>query len=296
MQSGAGGAVPPRAMNALTRSATLTLLLVPLVACAHGPSWFGGVRGSGTLSTREAQVGSFEAVEAAAELDVVIEEGDVPRVEVTVDENLQELVEVTVHRGTLRIETKENIDPNPRSRVRVVAPRLREAVASGSGDVTVKQRRRVEETLRLEASGSGDVQFAGNSRALSLELSGSGDVDFKGDAEELTAGLTGSGDLSYRGTSRRLSLELTGSGDVELVGDEAERLQAEMTGSGNLDARRLPARDVEVDTSGSGDAQVTVAGGAAVLRSSGSGDIEWGGRTSSTRIRSSGSGAMTSRD
>ncbi|XXF78104.1 DUF2807 domain-containing protein [Myxococcaceae bacterium GXIMD 01537] len=283
-------------MRASNSQLLLMLSLLSLSGCAHGSGSFLGTRGNGSVSTRAVRLDAFDAVRVEGSIDVLIEEGDTPLAEVTVDDNLQGLVRLEVRDGTLVIDNERLRSPSDRSRVRLVMPRLRAVSAEGSSDVRVQPRGRATEQLALDLSGSGNLVYKGDAGRLALSLSGSGDLRYEGMAESLEADLSGSGNLGVRGGARRLEVRTSGTGDVEVSGGEAERLVADLSGTGDLDARQLPARDVSVASSGTGNARVQVAGGTAQLRASGTGDIDWWGKAASTRIHSSGPGDVVGHD
>jgi len=209
-----------------------------------------GVDGSGERVEEVKALSGFTAVDNRCELDVLVERGDTFGVVVSIDDDLQELVEVSVVGDTLRIDTSENIgDHVPGPSVRVTLPALRAATVSGSGDLHA-------------------FQFL-ESTPVELEVSGSGDVDYDGSAPQLTARVRGSGDLHVRGST--------------------ERLQAEVNGSGDLDARELVASSASLSVDGSGDLTATVHG-PTDARISGSGDIDVFGSAvlGNTSVRGSG--------
>lgn len=164
--------------------------------------------------------------------------------------------------------------------------------------LNVRQPMVVELTLpalqRLQILGSGDGKVSGFSgESLQLDLTGSGNLDFSGQYRRIAAGLTGSGDLTLDGgNSDSVELTLLGSGDIHARGS-SKSVKASLSGSGDLDARKLAADSVGLSLLGSGDAtvaakkavsvqgkgsgNVTIVGNPAqrAVSMSGSGDVEW---------------------
>jgi hypothetical protein len=255
------------------------------------------VAGNGRLTDRTAELsGDFDRVEAGLPIDVVVEEGAEARVEVRVDEDLQELVRVEVRGGTLHLTTRKPLRAARGARVRVVAPRLVGVDAAGTGEVEVAPRAEAVEAFELALSGTGDVRAEADAERLHLSLSGTGNLLHTGRATVLEASLSGTGDLSFQGRAREVRLSLSGTGDVRAAGEgTAERLVVDLSGTGNVDARALPARDVRVDSSGPGNTRVQLAGGTARLTASGPGDIEYWGEAERLQTHDDGPGQVRAR-
>jgi len=233
-----------------------TFLAAALAAStAHAWSWT-GVEGNGKKSTQQRTVsGSFDAVSTRGSLDARIKVGPAASVSVTIDENLQEYVDVRVEGSRLIVDTRDNINYRGDGYVDITLPTLREASTSGSSDMTIDGSSGGD--LELHTSGSGDIRWRGEAKALEVSTSGSGDALLSGRAQSLDARTSGSGDL--KGT------DLTVAGDVE------------------------------VSTSGSGDVEIAMTGGSLRARTSGSGDVVYRGDARSVDVRTSGSGEVKRR-
>ena len=193
-----------------------------------------GMDGNGQRTEEVKALSGFTSVDNRTELDVSVERGDTFGVVVSIDEDLQELVELRVDGDTLRIDTSENIGEHvPGPSVRVTMPSLLAANVDGSGN--------------LDAFGFHE------SAPVRLHVSGSADLDYDGSAPTLTATVRGSGNLHVRGTT--------------------EHLEADVHGSGDLHAKDLIAASASLSVDGSGDLTATV-NGPTDARVSGSGDID----------------------
>lgn len=209
-----------------------------------------GQDGNGVRVEEAKALSGFSGVENRSDLDVSVERGDVFSVVVSIDEDLQELIEVRVVGDTLRIDTSENIGEHVSGpSVRVVVPSLL--------------------ALTLDGSGSLDAFGFQESAPVRVRVSGSGDIDYDGSAPQVTALVRGSGNLHVRGTT--------------------QRLEADVDGSGDLDARDLIASSASLSVSGSGDLTAFV-DGPADARVSGSGDIDIFGKVTLGNSSTRGSG------
>ena len=220
---------------------------LPLSACEFG------VDGNGHRTDELRQVGgAFTRVEDDGELDVFIERGDEFSVVVSIDSNLQHLVDLRVSGDTLVIDSERNLGHTVDGpHVWVTLPRLQGVYLDGCG--------------RMVATGfdSDDV--------VDLELDGSGLLEFHGEAAQLNVSHDGSGRVLLEGATDSIDLRLGGSGSI--------------------DARSCPALDGVFGLSGSGEISATVTETAQVSLS-GSGRIDLYGGAVLEHQSVSGSGSI----
>lgn len=207
-------------------------------------------------------VSGFHAVDVSGSYDVYITQGNAEAVKVEAPGDIIKLVLTEVKNGTLRIYNKENtnwrnifnhhnIFNNKKVVVYVTVKNIDGISLSGSGHVTFK-----------------DGLKTSNMR---LQLSGSGNVQGKLTAKDLDAGISGSG-----------SLKLSGSGENQNV---------HVSGSGNYSARDFNSANVNVSVSGSGNAAVYVSN-SLNAHVSGSGGVHYGGNPKNVSKSKSGSGSI----
>lgn len=211
-----------------------------------------GVDGNGHRTEQVREVGEFTKVENDGELDVAIEQGKGFSVVVSIDSNLQSLVEVDVAGDTLHIDVEKPLGHTVDGpHVWVTLPTLRRASLDGSGRVTA---------LGFVDQG-----------AVDLRLDGSGQVRFSGGAERLKVRHDGSGEVELEGYANRIELALDGSGAIHAKDCPASEGEVSLSGSGEISATVVDTVDVSL----SGSGRIEVIGGADVQHrsKSGSGSI-----------------------
>jgi hypothetical protein len=218
-------------MRRLASLVVAAALATPIAASAHGWTWGTGTSGDGKKVTQQRAVGEFRAVRLEGSLDVRVKVGAPTAVAVTIDENLQPLVETRLDGDTLVIGTTGSMHCSGVSRVELSTPSLRAFAIEGSGDVAIEGG---QGDLKLSVSGSGDLSWRGAAGKLEVEIAGSGDVKLAGSAEEARLEVAGSGDIRARAlTAHSAEIGVAGSGDVELTLDGGT-LRAEVAGSGDI--------------------------------------------------------------
>lgn len=251
-------------MRALT---TMVAILSPALALA---GWT-PVEGNGQVETQTRALRGFSELELDAPVDVFVQQGDFS-VKVTIDSNLQPLLETRVEGARLKISVKERIRPDRRARIELTLPELRAVDLNASGDLEARGMTAADR-ISIGIHGSGDVHFEGTPSTFELGVHGSGEVE-----------------AEFRRALRNAKVAIHGSGDVQLRGPTTERLAISIHGSGDVDARKLPAGESVVSVNGSGSVRTTV-DGKGVFAVNGSGDIEWSGEAA-IRKAISGSGTI----
>jgi len=211
--------------------AIFSLAVIPTAARAGSWSWCGGgTTGDGKKVTQSRQVGEFKAVRLEGSLDVKVKVGAPLAVSVTIDENLQPLVETLVQGDTLTIRSK-GMSYGGEGRVELAVPSLRAFAIVGSGDAAIDGG---PGDLELSVRGSGDLSWRGAAGRLQVDIEGSGDVTLAGTAEAARLRIEGSGDVKASGlTARDADVEVAGSGDVDVTLGGGS-LEAVVNGSGDV--------------------------------------------------------------
>ena len=215
-----------------------------------------GVTGSGKLQTEARAVGSFQAIELHASMDLVLRQGAREAVEVRADDNLLALIETRVvsRAGvpTLEIGTKDHTQYSSSNPITVTIDvvTLRALSVRGSGNVTgdglkvpglkinlagsgnVKLQRLSLDEASVKISGSGNADLTGKAARLGLSIAGSGDVDTRElEADDVSISVAGSGGASVN-ARKTLVVSIAGSGSVDYVGDAA--VKTSIAGSGRV--------------------------------------------------------------
>jgi hypothetical protein len=203
-----------------------------LVACATPRTaragWF-ATQGDGQKVTQSRSVGAFDAVRLEGSIDASVKVGLSATVAVTIDQNLQPLVETRLDGTTLVVKVKD-ASWTGEGKVAITMPALRAFAIEGSGNATIE-------------GGNGD---------LKLSIAGSGDLNWTGQAAELDARIAGSGDMKLTGVAESARLAIAGSGNISASALKARNADVSVSGSGDVDVTLSGGR-LSVDVAGSGD-------------------------------------------
>ena len=193
-----------------------------------------GVRGSGDLTTESRDLDDFTIIESTGSADIFIKVGEKQSVEVTIDDNLIDLIRTRVRGNRLKISSEENYSSRRGCRIDITVPALEKVKLSGSGDIEVVNLDNEHFEFRL--SGSGKMMAEGKTKELILKLSGSGDINTRElVADDVEASVSGSGDIEIF-AKESFDGRITGSGTIRYYGDP-EVTSKSVTGSGRIRRR-----------------------------------------------------------
>lgn len=215
-------------------------MLLPLAACNVGASsgdtddGTPGVAAQGSGNTRTYAVADFTGVDLRGADDVDVRVGPGFSVRADGDPQLLDRLKISKVGTTLRISRTNTAGWNwsgDDAKIAITLPRLVEASAAGSGDMTVD--RVAEERFKGAVAGSGSLSIA----ALQVQ--------------EADIALAGSGDAKLAGTARALKVSVAGSGDVDAAGLKASGAEVSIAGSGSV--RAVVEGQAKVSVAGSGN-------------------------------------------
>ena len=188
-------------------------------------------RGQGPTVTRVLDLPSFSGIDLQISGDVVLRQGNEQYVEVEGQDNIIDLLRLSVSNNTWKIKFTDCVRNYDNLMIYITLPDIDEIKISGSGDVY------------------GDNLFEGNN--LDLNISGSGDMDLGLDYKNVDTRITGSGDIRLEGDCRNFDLDITGSGDYHAFDMKSENGKIRISGSGKAEV--WVTDDLEVRIPGSGD-------------------------------------------
>lgn len=192
-----------------------------------------GIKGSGIAKTVTVKPEPFSRVNLIGSIDVDITISDTPLIQVTADDNLVDLIEVSFFGDSVDIGFKENasFNTNKPMLVKISCPILSRIALSGSGDVTASNLN--QENFEASIAGSGDITLNGSAKNIAFSINGSGDIDATHlKAENLEVTIAGSGDVDATATVSA-HVRVSGSGDVKVYGNPPKQ-SSKCNGSGKI--------------------------------------------------------------
>ena len=210
---------------------------------------YSSIKGNGNLVTSEETVSRFEKINCTGSAEVRFHASEKYRTVVTIDENLEEYVEIFINNNVLNIGTKNMHSISPtKFTVDVYCPVLTGVSMSGSGSFK-NANKIIASTFESKVSGSGKIEGAIECDNYSATISGSGKITIYGKCNEVNVTVSGSGNFNGNELiTRNAAVRISGSGKVNIC--VAENLKAKISGSGSINYSGEPKVDSNISGSG----------------------------------------------
>ncbi len=213
--------------------AIFTILAMSIAACSVFTVNLNIVKGSGNVSSETRNLSGFSGIDLQGSADVDVAFGEPESVVVEAEDNILPLIETKVQNGQLVISTKPNTNLSTTKPVRVhVKMKSLDAVSiSGSGSVTAPGM--IADSVKVDLSGSGNINLSGSAKNANITLGGSGNVlcdQLK--ASSVKVVVSGSGNAKVY-ASDSLDATVSGSGNIQYSGNPAQ-VNKNISGSGSI--------------------------------------------------------------
>lgn len=239
----------PATANLLVMTNHFHVAIHALVAITSlGASGCGAhVQGSGHLVEVREQTAAFSGVEIGDNLHARVSVGE-QAVVLDVDDNIVDLVQVSVEGGTLVIHRCPGCDDfksSAQSLIHISSPVIGFLAVSGSASMIGEAN---GATLGFDASGDGVlVAHATAAGTVSVEASGESSVALSGMASELT--VSSSGEAAVRSTCPTTVLRVDASGSSRVAAGASQSARVEASGDSVISVTGSPG-DRHVESSG----------------------------------------------
>ena len=228
---------------------TLTVFLFSFILLSLDSYAWPCKDGSGQVETYNRNLSDFNKVIIKGSGTLKVKQSNNFKVQITVDDNLIELIESKINNGILVIQPKKEICPS-KYVIMIEIPEVEALGVKGSGEIISIGKIKSEE-LKIRIDGSGDINMDLDVKDLSLKINGSGDMDVRGQAGDVQANINGSGDINmFDCICDNFNIEVNGSGDALIHSKGA--INVLIRGSGDVTYKGSP-EELDVEIYGSGE-------------------------------------------
>lgn len=232
----------------------LVIALILTTSLSAQNWWKNSIKGNGKVTKITRTTGDYDAIKCAGFMDFELIPGKEGNITIEGEENLLEYIVTDIENGALvvKVEKGVNLKTSWKKGIIITIPieDIENISLAGSGDIWNKDTIDAEE-LKVNLSGSGDINLKVKTNSLSSTITGSGDIKIVGDTNNLETKVTGSGDFhGFELNADNTEAYVTGSGDLKVTSNKM--LKARVTGSGDIRYQGNPDKeDTKVTGSGS---------------------------------------------
>lgn len=217
----------------------------------------------------ERELPVFKTIEIGGTLNVFLEQGDVQKVFVETNDNLQDRVITKVINEKLIIEAQRLKNPGS-LRIYITVTELNGLNISGAADVKSQSIIKSEQ-LKITSLGASDTKLELDVKKLNINASGAATLILKGFANSIDGDISGAADLKADGLLTKVAVirtsgaasaniqvqdevngDVSGASDLKITGDPKIKHITE-SGTGDISVNEKTYKGIAVKTSGSGD-------------------------------------------
>lgn len=185
-------------------------------------------------------------------MNVFLSQGTEKKAVIEAEDNIAPLVELVNEDGRLKVRFRHNTNVSTHKGVNVylTTPEVDEVALAGAGDVKLVDKFNSKEEMKINLSGSGNLNGTINAPEVKASIAGSGNMNLQGETKAVRISIAGSGD--YVGDnllSEEAEVKIAGSGDASV--HASVKLDAKIAGSGDVKYKGNPNVSSSVAGSGS---------------------------------------------
>ncbi len=198
------------------------------------------VKGSGMLTTKEREITDYNSIRIDGVYDIHYEQSEnEPYLEITVDDNLQQYVNIEIKDRVLMVGFKGiKVDHFTKFIIKTNSKWLKEARIAGNANFMVNSPLNGDETI-IKGKDNSLIQLKETVKLGKLDLDISGSANIVADdlqVDKLECTINGSGSITLKkGNAKEGSYSITSSGDIHAFGVAVPDLKCNVTGSGTAE-------------------------------------------------------------
>jgi len=206
------------------------------------------IDGNGNVINETRKVESFNKIDISGGYEVVLNQGDIERLEIEIDENLIDYIKTNVKKNTLFIKSKKNFGKTKAMKIYITVVNIKAIEVSGAIKLTNKGIYKGDK-LKIDVSGAADIDLELKVEKLVMDMSGASETTLKGSSTNFKIELTGAGELdAEKFKTQHTSVEISGAGEAKVYAKKT--LDIEVSGAGSIHYKGNPT--ITKDISGAG--------------------------------------------
>ncbi len=210
---------------------TKLLLMVLLIITSLSACTVLGVRGNGKMKEQSRNIEEFTHIDASGAFTIKVFVGKSASLKINAEENLLQFIKTNVDNGTLRIDSKKNLNPKKDIEISITTPNLTSVEVSGANNVYILGLN--EKEFYANLSGAGSIDLKGITDKLRAEISGAGNIDAKElKAKDVIISVSGAASADVF-ASEVLEASVSGVGSIDYYGNP-EKTRTNVSGVGSI--------------------------------------------------------------
>lgn len=236
-------------MTALAKIIATTILSLLLFSC--NLSITNQLDGTGEVSTVEHALEPFHQVDVSNSWDVILIKSATPKLVVTANENLHEVLEFSVENNLLTITSEQNIGSADAKTIKVFYTGTLQGVAAHSGSSITSDEVFNQEKIEIDASSGSEILLYIETKLSEVEASSGAAIELSGTSQDFRSEASSGANINAENLVSETALADASSG-AEITLNVSENFTAEASSGANINYYGNP-KNTTIDNSVSGD-------------------------------------------
>lgn len=219
------------------------------------------VKGSGNITSKQVEVGAFEAISASRAIDVKLvdlTQGQEGQVLIYADDNIIDWVRAKVSNGVLHLTIDNELRTLYNVHVNIIVPtsgKLTKVKATSAAEIK-SEVRIVHKLVKIEASSSAEIKADIVAEECVIDLSSAG--EFEGEVKSNTCSVdtSSSGDAELTLTTQKCRLNASSASEIEVRGAALE-CEADANSAASINGEKFAVKKADVEASSAADVTIS---------------------------------------
>ncbi|TMM29008.1 DUF2807 domain-containing protein [Polaribacter aestuariivivens] len=227
----------------------VAILFVATIFTSCGIDMLNRVNGNRNVTTEDRKVAdNFSGIRVSSGIDLYITQGNINKVTVEADENLQEIIITEVIDGVLKIYTDQNIWQAKSRKVHVTIQNLNSLKATSGSDVYGNGIIKTQE-ISISATSGADIRLEVDAESVETSSTSGSDIRISGIATNHASSATsGSSIDAYDLKSENVIAKATSGAGINIYA--SQKIEARATSGGDIDYKGSPKNVSKKSSSG----------------------------------------------
>lgn len=213
------------------------------------------ISGSKSISTKEKNIGNFNAIEVEDNFEVSLERGEFPEIKIEADDNLMDIIDIEVTDGTLHLSTSKKVQKRKALKVKVTYTSELNTIISRN-EVEIKAIQEIQtDNLIIKTFDDSKVLMNANTKSFVLQADGNSEVELNLKTEKIKIELSKDAELKSLITTNDLALDMYQKTKAEIEGTTNTTV-IRLENNAELEASKLQINTIDLTTEGQSKSSV----------------------------------------
>lgn len=213
------------------------------------------ISGSKSVTTKQKNIGNFNAIEVEDNFEVSLERGEFPEIKIEADDNLMDIIDIEVTDGTLHLSTSKKVQKSKALKIKITYTSDLNTVTS-KNDAVIKAIQEIQtDNLIIKTFDDSKVLMNANTKSFVLQADGNSEVELNLKSEKTEIELSKDAELKSLITTNDLALDMYQKTKAKIEGT-VNTAVIRLENNAELDASKLEINTIELTTEGDSKSSV----------------------------------------